>query len=359
MTGHGTQTFGARKRKLRSIIIKIPVTIDTLTAAMLLVQEACRARTCGEAADANHEGRREMKKRRIRKHREETCTVAPANRSMLLAVVAVGLATVGFIKPFAPTHGTSPTFEILVVTPNKLVRVYGNNFTDLLNGDPVPTTLHIENVKTYTVHAIDGSIIGTDVDVSMIPPGTYDCWISDPFLGDSNHIELTITRNTSPGIPKHICSRNTRRSHRHGSRGSTRQTSASAMKKAAIPYFLAAAFLVLNLADVVSTWISVSSGKGVEGNFLVLMLGGPFSVPALFLKLFVVPGRHPGVAWWVSRRLKDTRLGMAAILPAGRSVRSRRGQQRHSCRQESEEALPVVTAGSKPGTWLPDQPSFR
>jgi hypothetical protein len=39
VTRHGTQPFGARKRKSRSIIIKIPVTIGTLTAAMLLVQE--------------------------------------------------------------------------------------------------------------------------------------------------------------------------------------------------------------------------------------------------------------------------------------------------------------------------------
>lgn len=39
MTGHGTQPFGGRKRKLGTVIIKIPVTIDTLTAAMLLVQE--------------------------------------------------------------------------------------------------------------------------------------------------------------------------------------------------------------------------------------------------------------------------------------------------------------------------------
>ena len=66
------------------------------------------------------------------------------------------------------------------------------------------------------------------------------------------------------------------------------------MKKATIPYLLAGAFLVLNLADAVSTWISVSSGKGVEGNFLVLMLGGPFSAPALFLKLIRCSRLHPG-----------------------------------------------------------------
>jgi hypothetical protein len=88
------------------------------------------------------------------------------------------------------------------------------------------------------------------------------------------------------------------------------------MKKATIPYVLAATLLVLNLADVVSTWISVSSGKGVEGNFLVLMLGGPFSAPALFLKLIVVPAAIVLAAWGVSRRFKDTRLGVAVILPA-------------------------------------------
>lgn len=86
------------------------------------------------------------------------------------------------------------------------------------------------------------------------------------------------------------------------------------MKKATIPYLLAGAFLVLNLADAVSTWISVSSGKGVEGNFLLLMLGGPFSAPALFLKLFVVPASILGVAWWLANRSKGPRLGMAAIV---------------------------------------------
>jgi hypothetical protein len=88
------------------------------------------------------------------------------------------------------------------------------------------------------------------------------------------------------------------------------------MKKVTIPYLLAGAFLVLNLADAVSTWIGASSGKGVEGNFLVLMLGGQFSVPTLFLKLIVVPVAVTGVAWGVSHRFKDTRLGLAVILPA-------------------------------------------
>jgi hypothetical protein len=108
-----------------------------------------------------------------------------------LIALAVALLLLSLIVPLnaAPT----PTLWILVVTPNKLVRIYAEGFSGFNGGYLVATTLHIGNIKNYTVHAIDGYIIGTDVDISMIPAGSYDCWITDPSFGDSNHVSLSIT----------------------------------------------------------------------------------------------------------------------------------------------------------------------
>ena len=93
-----------------------------------------------------------MKKRKIKKLTARKLDRPLLIVASLLAVLAIGVATVGFLKPFTLTQqGTSPTFEFIVITPNRLVRVYGNNFTDLLSGDPVSTTLHIGNVKSYTL----------------------------------------------------------------------------------------------------------------------------------------------------------------------------------------------------------------
>jgi hypothetical protein len=87
------------------------------------------------------------------------------------------------------------------------------------------------------------------------------------------------------------------------------------MKKSHNLVFLAVALLAFNLADVVSTWIGIASGKGVEANPVVLLLGGPFSPLSLFLKVVVVPAAILGVGYWLGRRFKDPRLGMAVIIP--------------------------------------------
>ena len=49
----------------------------------------------------------------------------------------------------------------------------------------------------------------------------------------------------------------------------------------------------------------------------MVLLGGPFSPAAFFLKLVLVPAAILGVAWGIAHRWKDPRLGMATIiLPA-------------------------------------------
>jgi predicted permease len=86
------------------------------------------------------------------------------------------------------------------------------------------------------------------------------------------------------------------------------------MKKSCILIILAIILLALNLADAVSTWISLSTGRGIEANPIVLLLGGPFSPASFFLKLVVVPAAILGVAWWITRRSKDSRLGIATLI---------------------------------------------
>ena len=86
------------------------------------------------------------------------------------------------------------------------------------------------------------------------------------------------------------------------------------MKKTGILIILAISLLALNLADVITTWVAISTGRGIEANPLVLLLGGPFTPLAFFLKLIVVPGAILGVAWYLARRFKDPRLGVATII---------------------------------------------
>jgi hypothetical protein len=86
------------------------------------------------------------------------------------------------------------------------------------------------------------------------------------------------------------------------------------MKKSGILIILAISLLALNAADVISTWIAVSSGRGVEANPIVLVLGGPFSPLSLLMKLVVIPGATLGFAWWLAYRWKEPRLAMATIV---------------------------------------------
>lgn len=73
--------------------------------------------------------------------------------------------------------------------------------------------------------------------------------------------------------------------------------------------------LIVNLADVASTWFVISSGKGVEVNLVVLFLGGLFSSISLPLKIVGVPVIILATAWWLTHRSEDPRLGIATIIP--------------------------------------------
>ena len=78
----------------------------------------------------------------------------------------------------------------------------------------------------------------------------------------------------------------------------------------------AALFFLFNLADVISTWLVISSGKGVEANPIVLLQGGPFTPTALIMKLAVIPGAILGLAWLFARKWKAPKLAIATVLPS-------------------------------------------
>lgn len=86
------------------------------------------------------------------------------------------------------------------------------------------------------------------------------------------------------------------------------------MRKTGILIILAVSLLALNLADVVSTWIAINTGRGIEANPVMLLLGGPFSPMAFFLKLVAVPCAILGIAWYLAHRFKDPRLAMATVI---------------------------------------------
>ena len=86
------------------------------------------------------------------------------------------------------------------------------------------------------------------------------------------------------------------------------------MKKTGFLIILAISLLALNMADAISTWIAISTGRGFEENPIVLLLGGPFTPAALLLKLIITPAAILGVAWYMARRFKDPRLGIATII---------------------------------------------
>jgi hypothetical protein len=89
---------------------------------------------------------------------------------------------------------------------------------------------------------------------------------------------------------------------------------ASLMKKSGILIILAVALLSLNMADLVTTWFVISSGKGIEANPIALMLGGPLSPVELFLKVVAFPATVLGLTWYLARKFKDPRLGMVTLL---------------------------------------------
>ena len=87
------------------------------------------------------------------------------------------------------------------------------------------------------------------------------------------------------------------------------------MKSSRVLIAIAALFLIFNLTDILTTWIAISSGRGVEANPLVLLEGGPFSPLSLVLKLLVIPGIVLTGAWLIAHKWKDPNLALAAILP--------------------------------------------
>jgi hypothetical protein len=86
------------------------------------------------------------------------------------------------------------------------------------------------------------------------------------------------------------------------------------MKKSGILIILAVSLLAFNAADVVSTWIAISSGRGMEANRFIIQLGGPFTPIALILKLVIIPGAILVVAWLMAYRWKTPEVAAATIL---------------------------------------------
>jgi hypothetical protein len=87
------------------------------------------------------------------------------------------------------------------------------------------------------------------------------------------------------------------------------------MKRETILQLLAAAALAVNYADFATTYIAVTSGKAVEANPFVVLIGGPLSLPGITLKLVLIPALIVGATWWGTRRSSNLLPSMAAILP--------------------------------------------
>ena len=91
------------------------------------------------------------------------------------------------------------------------------------------------------------------------------------------------------------------------------------MKDATFLWILTAVLLALNFADFISTWIAIDAAKGAEANPFILMLGGPFSPPVIFVKLVLIPVAILSVVWWVTRYM-NARIGVAALIPAAATL---------------------------------------
>jgi hypothetical protein len=122
------------------------------------------------------------------------------------------------------------------------------------------------------------------------------------------------------------------------------------MKKTGILIVLAIILLALNAADVVSTWIALNTGA-IEANPLVLLLGGPFSPIALFLKLIIIPSVILGVAWYMACKFKDPRLGIATIVaPVVMTAGVVANNVMVAAKKVEKTAKKVVKVASRPGT---------
>jgi hypothetical protein len=81
-------------------------------------------------------------------------------------------------------------------------------------------------------------------------------------------------------------------------------------------YLVAAALILLNFADFVSTWIIISSGRGYESNPVVIYFGGPFSPLAIFVKLILIPTVTIGIVLALTRKGPAVKMGTLGLLPA-------------------------------------------
>lgn len=92
--------------------------------------------------------------------------------------------------------------SLLTVTPDKLIRIYAG---ELPNSGQIsmPLTFHMESlglaqVRDFTVHALNGSIMGTDVDISSLTSGAFKCWLEDGPRNASNIVALMIPATNTP-----------------------------------------------------------------------------------------------------------------------------------------------------------------
>jgi hypothetical protein len=122
------------------------------------------------------------------------------------------------------------------------------------------------------------------------------------------------------------------------------------MKKLRVLVVLAAILLTINVADVVSTWIVVTTGRGVEANPFVLLLGGPFSSVSLFMKLFVFPVSILCVAWWLVHRSKNPKLAMATVIMPAAVIATAVANNVIVAAKKVEKVAKKVTKTAKPKT---------
>ncbi len=95
------------------------------------------------------------------------------------------------------------TLQLLTVESNQTVTIYADGFPDG-TGKPMPLTLHVRNHFTgedetvFTVHALNGAVTGTDVDISLLPRGWYECYFTDSGGVESNRVPLIVPASNTP-----------------------------------------------------------------------------------------------------------------------------------------------------------------
>jgi hypothetical protein len=78
---------------------------------------------------------------------------------------------------------------------------------------------------------------------------------------------------------------------------------------------LAAIFLTVNESDFVTTLIGIVSGRGVEANPSMMLLGGPLSPAQILVKLVVGPTLILGLGYVLAAKFRDARITLSLIVP--------------------------------------------